>query len=81
MTGVFETIKTDDQGNVLELAPASRPELRVTSDQIIPKGMGLGTLAFVIDKMDIAICDGKDNWYNKKDQPVAAGSPFSALFA
>lgn len=84
MTSVFETVKTDGEGNVLELSPVMRPDLRVTSDQLMPKGMGLGTQVFVIDKMDVAICDGKNNWYAGASGKVTvgqAGQPFSVLFA
>lgn len=81
MTNVFETIKTDAEGNVLSMKSTQEPSIRVRSDQIMPKGMALGTAVFIVDKMDIAMSDGRDNWYREKDKPVPAGQPFSALFA
>jgi hypothetical protein len=35
---------------------------------------------FVVDKMDVVISDGENNWYREADKPVAAGQPISALF-
>lgn len=81
MTSTIEIIKTDAEGNILEMQCVQRPEMFVTSAQIIPKGMRLGARAFVVDKMAVAVCAGDDNWYREPDKPVAAGQPFSALFA
>lgn len=55
-------------------------ELAVKSHEIMPKGLPIGSSAFIIDKVEFAFCDGEDHWYRKKDYPVDAGQPWSALF-
>ena len=55
-------------------------ELSVVSTEIMPTGLPHGSSAFIVDKLDVAFCDGEDNWYREADKPVKAGQPWSALF-
>ena len=50
------------------------------SYETLPAGMPIMATIFVVDKMDVVVCDGENNWYREADTPVAAGQPISALF-
>ena len=79
----MELIKTDANGNVTSSRVVTYHDIYVGVDEIIPKGMGKGRAALIIEKMDIAICDGKDTWYAGSPGNVRsakAGQPWSALF-
>lgn len=56
------------------------PELSVMSTEIMPSGLPIGSSAFIIDKIAVAFCDGKDHWYRKADQFFNSGQPWSVLF-
>lgn len=76
-------IKTDETGKITESCLVSIHDIPVVSTEIIPKGCGRYARAFVIDKMDIAICDGNDTWYVGEPGKVVsakAGQPWSDLF-
>ena len=79
MTEVFEKVTTDEAGNILQLDHVQKPSLRVNSDEIIPKGLGQGSEALIIDKMAVAVCDGRDNWYSTGGKSAAAGQTWAAL--
>ncbi len=55
-------------------------DMAAKSHEILPVGKPIMATIFVIDKMDVVISDGENNWYRKADTPVPAGSPISALF-
>ena len=79
----MELIKTDANGNVTSSRVVTYHDIYVGVDEIIPKGMAKGRPAFIIEKMDVAICDGKDTWYAGTPGNVRtakAGQPWSALF-
>lgn len=46
----------------------------------LPAGWPIRSAIFVVDKMDVIVCDGQDNWYREKDKPFPAGQPISAMF-
>lgn len=50
------------------------------STDILPANCPIMSTIFVVDKMDVAICDGEGNWYREAGKPVKAGQPISALF-
>ena len=50
------------------------------SNGVLPSNLPIMAAIFVVDKMDIILCDGENNWYREADKPVAAGKPISALF-
>lgn len=55
-------------------------DMAAKSYETLPAGMPIMATIFVVDKMDVVICDGENNWYRRADTPVPAGSPISALF-
>ena len=55
-------------------------ELAVKSWEIMPKGLPINSSAFIIDKVDMAFCDGEDHWYKDADKPFDAGQPWSVMF-
>ena len=76
-------LNTDANGYVTSSRIVNYHDIYVNVDEIIPKGMGKGRAAFIIEKMDVAICDGKDTWYAGSAGNVRsakAGQPWSALF-
>ena len=80
----MEHIKTDAEGNIISSRIVNYHDIYVNSDEIIPKGMAKGRPALIIDKMDVAICDGSDTWYAGNAGNVRsakAGQPWSTLFA
>ncbi len=80
----MEIIKTDAAGNVTHSRVVSYHDIYVNTDEIIPKGMEKGRHAFIIDKIDFAVCGGNDTWYLLKDGSevvsAKAGQPWSTLF-
>lgn len=79
----MELIKTDANGNVTSSRVVTYHDIYVSVDEIIPKGMAKGRPAFIIEKMDVAICDGNDTWYAGSAGNVRsakAGQPWSTLF-
>lgn len=76
-------LNTDANGYVTSSRVVTYHDIYVGVDEIIPKGMAKGRVAFVIEKMDVAVCDGKDTWYAGSAGNVRsaeAGQPRSALF-
>lgn len=71
-----------ENGKVVSGPVSSRYEAEIasTSDETLPAGLPVGSTIFVVDKMNVVVCDGKDNWYREADKPVEAGQPISALF-
>ena len=63
-----------------DFEPSYPYELAENSDGILPSGCPCMSTIFVVDKVDVVFCDGKDHWYREKDKPVDAGQPISALF-
>lgn len=58
-------------------------EMAAKSTDILPSGSPIMSTIFVVDKMDIVVCDGEDKWYSSVDGIVTsanAGQPISALF-
>ena len=80
MTKVFEEVAVDAAGNVLTLEHVQKPSLRVTSDDIIPKGLGKGSEAYVIDRSTAAFCDGRDNWHTPDGKSATAGQTWAELY-
>lgn len=67
-----------------DLARTYPLELTDTLDGTAPAGCPIMSTCFVVDVMDVATCDGKDNWYTYRDGGVAsikAGQTRSELFA
>lgn len=79
MTTVFEKITVDANGNITSCEHVQAVTLRVMSDEIMPKGCGRGTEAFIIDKCAAAFCDGNDTWYGTGGRSAKAGQPWSVL--
>lgn len=80
----MELIKTDSNGNIISSRVVSYHDIYVGVDEIIPKGIAKGRAALIIEKMDVAICDGNDIWYAGSAGNVRtakAGQPWSTLFA
>ena len=77
MTEVFEIVVTE--GGKTRIVQDQKPSLRVTSDEIIPAGLGKGSEALIIDKMAAAVCDGRDNWYSTGGKSAAAGQTWATL--
>jgi len=76
-------LKTDAEGNIVSTKTVTYHDIYVNSDEIIPKGVAKGRMAFIIEKMDIAVCNGKDTWYSGSPSDIRsakAGQPWSALF-
>lgn len=55
-------------------------DLAMDSTDILPSGFAARTSVWINDKLDVAFCNGKDQWYREQDKPVDAGQPASALF-
>ncbi len=55
-------------------------DMAAKSTDILPSGKPIMATIFVVDKMDVVVCDGNNKWYREADKPVAAGQPISALF-
>ena len=75
---MFRIVSNGSGGTKLEYF--NDDTIAVRTDQILPSGCYIGTSIFIVDKMDVAFCDGNDNWYRDTDKPVAAGQLVSALF-
>ena len=56
-------------------------DLAARSEETLPFDCSIMTTLFVVDKMDVVVCDGDNRWYREADKPVASGQPISALFA
>ena len=83
MTEVYEILKLADDGTVLGVETKRTWMLPVKSTDMIPKDCPIYTQAFVVDKLDIAVCDGEDKWYAQGSGGVVsatAGQSWSALF-
>jgi len=53
------------------------------SEATLPSGWPIRSTIFVVDKMDVVMCDGRDTWYrtaNGTIKSAAAGQPISALY-
>ena len=46
-----------------------------------PAGCPIMSSCFLIDKFDVAVCDGQDNWYIKGGKSIRAGEPWANLYA
>lgn len=58
-------------------------DMAAKSTDILPYDCPIMTNIFVVDKMDVVVCDGDDKWYSSVDGVVTsanAGQPISALF-
>ena len=55
-------------------------DLAAKSTDVLPAGCPMMTRLFVVDKMDVIVCDGEDNWYREADNPKPAGQFISILF-
>ena len=55
-------------------------DMAAKSHETLPVGKPIMATIFVVDKMDVVISDGENNWYREADKPIAAGQPISALF-
>lgn len=77
MTELYEIVKqTADDGTVLDVETRRTWVLPVVSTDVIPKGCPIYTQAYIVDKLNVAICDGKDNWYgnNSSGRIVSASA-------
>lgn len=76
-------VQTDINGNIIHAQIKTADEIPVLSNEIIPKGCDRYEQAYIIDKADVAICDGNDTWYRQTLSGVVsaqAGQPWTALF-
>lgn len=82
MGDYYYVIKTDETGKIVSQHGATHRNVLVLSDEIAPGDLDRGDTAFIIDKMDVAVCDGKGNWYARSEEikSIAGGQPWSALF-
>lgn len=80
MADYFYNVTVDATGKTVKMETAPQRKIRVCSTEIMPVDFSLGDEAVIVDKIDVAICDGKGNWYREADKPVAGGQPWSALF-
>lgn len=82
MAEVFITNSEGYTGPTTNNLKRARPlELTSRSEAIAPAGCPIMSTCFIVDKFDVAICDGEDKWYMGSDKFVEAGQPFSGLFA
>jgi len=84
MENEIKLIEVDPTGRILDSTTRHTIPIMVNSNDIIPYGLHKGTTVFIIDKMDVAICDGNGNWYREKDGNVLCatyGNPWASLFA
>lgn len=77
MTKVFEIVVYENGRQKID--HDQKPSLRVTSDEVIPAGLGKGSEAYIIDKVNAAVCDGRDNWYGKGGKSASAGQTWAEL--
>lgn len=52
-------------------------------DGIAPAGLDIMTTCFIVEKMGVAVCDGRDKWYASVGgivKSISAGQPWSDLF-
>lgn len=80
MTEVYEIVNLAKDGSVANVETKRTWYLPVVSTDVIPKGCPIYTQAFIVDKVAVAFCDGRDNWYMDADKPVIAGETWAALF-
>lgn len=76
--------KTDDR-NCLNNAPARvyPVELADNLDGIAPAGMPIMSACLIVEKMDVAVCNGRNEWYRKNGDgitKITAGQPWTELF-
>lgn len=82
MAEVFITNSVGYTGQATGNLKQARPlELTCRSEAIAPAGCPIMSTCFIVDKSDVAICDGEDKWYLGSDKYVEAGQSFSGLFA
>lgn len=84
MAEVFITNSEGYTGQATRNLKRARPlEMASRSEAIAPAGCPIMSQIFVVDKNDVAICDGEDRWYmyvDKEVKHVEAGQPFSDLY-
>lgn len=59
-------------------------ELGDNIDGTAPAGLCIMSACLIVEKMDVAVCNGRDEWYIKTAEGVkkiSAGQPWSDLFA
>ena len=52
-------------------------------DGIAPAGLDIMTTCFIVEKMGVAVCNGRDKWYaigGGTVKSISAGQPWSDLF-
>lgn len=75
---------TKSNGYSLRLPHANPTELADTSDGTAPSGFPIMSTCFIVDQMDIAVCDGSDRWYVSTSSGVAsieAGQTWAELYS
>lgn len=84
MAEVFITNSEGYTGPATGNLKRARPlEMASRSEAIAPAGCPIMSHVLIVDKNDVAICDGEDKWYmykNGENKYVEAGQPFSALY-
>lgn len=78
-------VKKDERACLATELPRVFPvELGANIDGIAPAGLPIMSSCFIVEKMDVAICNGRDQWYttnaNGATKYISAGQPWSALF-
>lgn len=84
MAEVFITNSEGYTGPTTAKLPRSRPlEMAARSEAVAPAGCPIMSACLIVDKNNVAICDGEDRWYmyiDKEVKYVEAGQPFSNLY-
>lgn len=81
MAEVYITNSVGFTGPTTNHLKRTRPlELASRSEAIAPAGCPIMSTCFIVDKFEVAVCDGEDKWYLGGDKYVEAGQAFSGLF-
>lgn len=81
MAEVFVTSSDGYTGPTTGSLKRARPlALTCRSEAIAPAGCPIKSTCLIVDKYDVAICDGENRWYLGRDKYVEAGQPFTGLY-
>ena len=77
-------VRRDERvGNFTGIPREFPVDIAANIEDTAPAGLPIFSTCFVVEKLDIAFSDGKDNWYAHSGSGVVsikAGQPWSALF-
>ena len=78
--GTIENFKVLPDGTVESIEQDNPPRGFAHVDEIAPKGLPIGSIIFIVEKLTTVWSDGRNNWYAQPDKPFAAGQPWSNMF-